>query len=187
MRNRLFAGLLGIGTSALLLGCGTEPADTGSSQSESAEAAHDHSAPGPHGGDMIVLGEEEYHAELTHDEATHTVAVYLLDSTGKEPVSSEQGSITLQVFKDGDFVDYALKATGDDGAFSTTDEQLCDLLLHSEEVKGRLHATIAGKEYVGTIELAAHDHAEHDQGTEHTEHDDHDHEGQEDAGHDTPQ
>ena len=192
MRNRWFAGLLGIGTSALLLGCGTGPADTGSSQSEPAEAAHDHSAQGPHGGDVIVLGEEEYHAELTHDEATHTVAVYLLDSTGKEPVSSEQGSITLQVFKDGDFVDYALKATGDDGAFSATDEQLCDLLLHAEEVKGRLHATIAGKEYVGTIEHAAHDHgdddhADDDHGTEHTEDDGHDHGTQEADGHDTPQ
>lgn len=186
-----------MGTCALLLGCGTGPADTGGSRSGSADTAqdhateHDHSAQGPHGGHMIVLGEEEYHAELTHDEATHTVAIHLLDSTGKEPVSSEQGSITLQVFKDGEFADYPLQAAGDDGAFSTIDEQLCDLLLHAEEIKGRLRATIAGTEYVGTIEYAAHDHADddhedHDNGTEQTEHDDHDHGVQEDDGHDTP-
>jgi hypothetical protein len=188
MRNRWFAGFLGMGTCALLLGCGAGPADTDGSQSGSAEAAHDHatehdhSAQGPHGGHVIVLGEEEYHAELTHDEATHTVTIYLLDSTGKKPVSSEQGSITVHVFKDGEFADYPLEATGDDGAFSTIDEQLCDLLLHAEEVKGRLHVTIAGKEYVGTIEHAAHDHDDHadhdhDHGTEHAEHDDHDHGG----------
>ena len=210
MRNLWLTGLLGMGTCALLLGCGTGPADTGS-QGGSTDTAHDHatehdhSAEGPHGGHMIVLGEEEYHAELAHDEAAHTVTVYLLDSTGKKPVASEQGAIRLQVFKDGEFADYSLAATGDDGAFSTADEQLCDLLLHAEAVKGRLHATIAGKEYVGTIEHTAHDHeghdhadddhtdhdhadedhADHDHGTEHAEHDDHDHGMQEDGGHDT--
>ncbi len=207
MRNHWFAGLLGLGTCALLLGCGAKPADSGGDQGGATPAAHDHAADhghdhaaeGPHGGHLIVLGEEEYHAELTHDEATHTVAVYLLDSSGKEPVSSEQEALTLQVFEGGDFVDYAIKATGDDGAFSTTDEKLCDLLLHAEVVKGRIHATIGGKEYVGTIEHAAHahdhagpaeheghDHADHDHETGHADEAEHSHGDSEPHSHDAP-
>jgi hypothetical protein len=163
----------------LLLGCGTGPAET-SRTSESAQdhaTEHDHAAEGPHGGHLIVLGEEEYHAELTHDEASQTVAIYLLDAAAKEALSSGPAEITLQIFKDGDFTDYALKASGDDGMFVVVDEPLCAFLLHTEEVKGRIRATIAGKEYVGIIEHAAHDHAGHDEelGREDTDHEGHDH------------
>jgi hypothetical protein len=180
MSTRWFVGLLAVGTCLTLLGCGASPAGSVDSQIGPAQVlddhadAHDHDAPGPHGGHLIVLGEEEFHAELTHDEASHTVSIYLLDSTGKEPVSSEQESITLQVFKDGDFIEYVLKATGNDGVFSAVDEQLRHLLLH--DVKGRLHATIAGKEYVGMVELASHEHAEHSH-----EHSGHGHERESEA------
>ncbi len=180
MPFRFLVGLVGLGTCMLLLGCGVEPADTSSSNNTPSDAAHDHdhTALGPHGGDLIVLGEEEYHAELTHDEASHTVAVYLLDAAAKEVVSSGPAEITLQIFEDGDFADHALRASGDDGTFAVVDESLCDILLHSEDVKGRVHATIAGKEYVGIIEHAAHDHDGHDQ---EGDGDGHDHEGD---GHD---
>ncbi len=201
MRNHWFAGLLGLGTCALLLGCGAKPADSGGDQGGATPAAHDHAADhghdhaaeGPHGGHVIVLGEEEYRAELTHDEATHTVAVYLLDSSVKEPVASDQEAITLQIFEGGDFVDHALKPTDENGAFSTTDEKLCDLLLHSEEFKARLHATIAGKEYVGTVELTAHahahaghDHAAHDHGTGQADEAEHSHKDSKPHSHDAP-
>ncbi|MDA1165948.1 MAG: hypothetical protein O3B13_22860 [Planctomycetota bacterium] len=38
------------------------------SPDESAHAAHAHPSEGPHGGDLIELGNEEYHAELVHPE-----------------------------------------------------------------------------------------------------------------------
>lgn len=128
--------------------------------------AHDHASEGPHGGDLIVLGDEEYHAELLHDEATHTVAVHLLDAAGKEPVSSSQATITLQLFQNGQFVDHTLKAkdAGPAGAseYVLTDERVADTLLHGENVQGRLRVTIDGKEYIGTIKHEAHDHEGHD-------------------------
>lgn len=187
---RLATGLLGVGTCMLLLGCGG-PTDTSHSTSESPTpvddhaAAHDHATLGPHGGHVIVLGEEEYHAELTHDEASHTVAVYLLDSTAKEAVSGGPSEVTLQVFKDGEFADHVLKSSDEEGMFAVVDEALCDFLLHSEEVKGRIHAEIAGKQFVGMVEVTAHDHAGHDHESEESEHAhgaedaDHDHDGDE--------
>jgi hypothetical protein len=197
---RLATGLLGVGTCMLLLGCGGGPSDTSHSTSESPApvdnhaAAHNHAALGPHGGHVIMLGEEEYHAELTHDEASHTVAVYLLDSAAKETLPNGPAEITLQVFKGGDFADHILKSSDEAGMFAVSDEALCDFLLHEAEVKGRIRAEIDGKQYVGVVEHTAHAHEGHDHGSEESGHDHdghghdsegagHDH-GPEDAGHD---
>ena len=60
--------------------------------------------------------------------------------------------------------------------YALVDEPLCHLLLHAE-LKGRVHAAIAGEEYVGIIELTAHDHDAHDE-------DAHDHDGDDHDGHD---
>jgi hypothetical protein len=132
-----------------------------------AEAEHAHPTEGPHGGHLIELGDEQFHAELLHDEATHTVTVHILDASGKKPVAIEQDALSLQIFQDGKFVNYVLKPAGEPGAggasqFAITSEPLTDLLLHEENVQGRLRATIDGNEYTGIVEHAAHDHAGHD-------------------------
>lgn len=145
-----------------------EPAESAGHEGHdhAAEAEHEHPTEGPHGGHLIELGEEEYHAELTHDEATHTVTVYLLDAAGKVAVPIEQDSLTLQLFQDGQFVDYELKPSGETspaGAseFSIQNEPATDALLHAEQLRGRLRVTIGGKQYNAIIEHAAHDHAGH--------------------------
>jgi hypothetical protein len=180
--------------SVFLLGCGSgsdsDSSDTGTTEitgsppplvsgagSENGDdAGHAHPTEGPHGGHLIELGDEEYHAELLHDEATHTVSIHMLDATGKEEITIDLPEITMQLFQDGQFVKYALKAVpGEGGAagaseFAIVDEKLCDALLHGEEVSGRLQVTIGGKAYTGNIEHHAHDHEGHDD-------DGHDHEG----------
>ena len=142
---------------ALLVGCGGEAGTAGHGHA----ADHDHAALGPHGGHLIVLGEKEYHAELIHEETTHTVAVYLLDGDVKAIVSGGPPKITLQIFQDGDFVDHVLVAVEEEGKYSVTDEPLCDFLMHSQEVKGRVRVAIADKEFVGILEHVAHDHSGH--------------------------
>jgi len=183
MLRVLATGLLGLGVCALVLACGGCSSDTSTSVSKSDasvhnhEEGHDHDASGPHGGHLIVLGEEEYHAELTHDEASHTVAIYLLDAAAKEVVPSGPSEIILQVFKDGEFADHVMKPSDEEGMFSVVDEPLCDFLLHSAEVKGRIRAEIGGKSYVGILEHAAHAHAGHEGHDHGTEESGHDHEG----------
>ncbi len=136
---------------------------------------HEHPTEGPHGGHLIELGNEEYHAELLHDESSHTVTIHLLDKTGKEPVAIAQTEIALQLFQDGQYVKYTLKAVAGPGnpsgtaaQFQLVDATLCDALCNEEGLRGRLQVTIDGKPYTGTIEHSGH--ADHD-------HEGHDHEG----------
>ena len=170
-----------------LLGCGTDSTTYEPFQEPVAEKshdqtnqdAHDHSAQGPHGGHMIELGNEAYHAEMTHDEQTHTVTVHLFDATATKPAVADQSTLVLQLFQDGKFADYTLKATGEASQFSLVDKQLCDTLLHAKEVRGRLNVTIADTPYTGMIEHHAHDHEAHDdEGHDHEDHEGHDDEGE---------
>jgi len=131
-------------------------------------AAHEHPTEGPHGGHLIELGDEEYHAELLHDEGTHTVTVYLLDASGKQPVAVPESEINVQWFRDGRFEEYALKAVSesDDAAgtasrFEIVDAGLCDALCHEDGTQGRLRVTVDGKPYTGTIEALGHEHHDH--------------------------
>lgn len=136
------------------------------------EAGQGHPTEGPHGGHLIELGNEEYHAELLHDEKTHTVTIHLLDGPAKQTVAVPLAEITLQLFRDGQFVKYALKSVpgpGDpEGAasrFEIVDAALCDALCHDDETRGRLQVTIDDKPYTGTIEHDSHeghDHEGHD-------------------------
>ena len=57
---------------------------------------HSHAAHGPHGGHIIELGQEEYHAEWTHDEEGK-VTIYLLDSEMKKDVPIAADHVTIDV------------------------------------------------------------------------------------------
>ena len=131
--------------------------------------AHAHPTEGPHGGTLIELGNEEYHAELVHEEAGEGVTVYVLDGAAAKQVPIAATEITINVTHDGVPRQFALAASADDGdpagkssRFVSEDE---DLGGHLDEEGGtaRLVLTIAGKSYRGKID---HDH-DHD----------HDHEG----------
>ena len=155
-------------------GCGSESSETPPGQppetpsSAAPGPGHVHPSEGPHGGNLIELGNEEYHAELLHDEQTHTVTVHLLDAAGKQPVSVSQPEIIMQLFQDGRFVSYTMKAvreqgdaTGAASEFQIVDEALCDALAHGHEIQGRLQVTVNETQYTGTIELSGHEHEGH--------------------------
>jgi len=199
MLDRLFITLMGLGVCMVLSGCGPQ-ADHDADHDHGAAGEHDHdhagaegnvgehghepAEEGPHGGHLIELGEGEHHAELAHDEATHTVTVHLLDADGRTPVEADGPKITLQIFRQGQFVDYTLTAAEGEGAstFSLVDEELCDTLLHADEIRGRLRVNIDGQEHTGMIDHHAHDHEGHDH--EGHDHEEHHHEGHDHSDHD---
>ena len=124
--------------------------------------AHAHASEGPHRGTLIELGREEYHAELVHDPATHTVTVYLLDSAAKDAVSVEARQLTLNLLVAGKPKQYQLlaqpQATDPEGgcsAFSVASESICQAI-DAKGTTGRLNVEIAGKIFSGRV--AAHTH-----------------------------
>jgi len=128
---------------------------------------HDHAAQGPHGGHIVELGQEEYHAEWTHDDESGKVTVYILDGEMKNEVKIESTEITINT-KIGDAEkDYTLAAedAGESdppqaAKFSVEDKSLVVALeaAGKEGTSARLKVTIKGKEFTSPITHEAHDH-----------------------------
>ncbi len=113
------------------------------------------------------MGAKEYQAELMHDDKSGKVTIHLLDGAAKKPVTIAGPTITLQLFSEGKFVGYDLKAVpSEEGAknasqFEIVDAALSKTLGGKEPVRGRLQLTIEGKQYSADIEHEAHDHHHH--------------------------
>src|SRR5689334_17022183 len=96
---------------------------------------HDHGATGPHDGHILEFGTEDHHAELTHDDATHKIGVYILGSDAKTLTPIKASSAMINVAIDGKPTQYELKATpaageseGMTSYFEIENELLCNLI-----------------------------------------------------------
>jgi hypothetical protein len=141
-----------------LLGCGQTAAPPANSAAAGPQAVHAHAEHGPHDGQLIELGEDEYHAELVHDDATDTVTIYLLDRAAKMPVPVEAAELPLNLVVGGSPAQFALTAArlpgepaGQSSCFKLMDKKLCEAL-DDKATKGRLNVTIGSKPYTGNIE-----------------------------------
>ncbi len=128
--------------------------------------AHAHPSEGPHHGDLIELGNEDYHAELVHGDGGE-VTIYVLDSAAKVAVPIEATEVTINLTHEGEAEQFKLLAapdTGDDAGkssrFTLKDEHLAEDL-DAKGTVAKLVLTINGTQFTGKIEHA-HDHAEHD-------------------------
>lgn len=125
-------------------------------------AGHSHPSEGPHHGDLIELGNEEFHAEMVHDEKS--VTIYLLDAAAKVAVPIEASDLVINLTHDGNPEQFTLSASPDTGdptgkssRFVSTDAELASHM-EGEWAGGTLRVTINGKPYRGEIK---HDH-DHD-------------------------
>ncbi len=175
---------LSVVASIVLVGCGSSTeapktsaqADHHDEHSHAHGDEHGHAEEGPHHGSLIELGNEEYHAELVHDDASGTVTIYLLDSSAKAAVPIDATEIRVNLSHDGEAEQFTLAASpqssdpsGKASRFVSTESELAEDLDH-EGVEAKLVVTVGKKQYRGTID---HDH----------DHEGHDHEGHTD-GHD---
>lgn len=142
------------------------PGCSGSASKPSAPAAgaaaeeHGHATKGPHGGDLIELGNEEYHAEMVHDEQAKTVTVYILDSAAKASVAIEAVDISINLKHEGRAEQFKLAAAADQGdaqgkssRFVSSDAELVGDL-DREGAEAQIAMTINGKPYRGAVEHA---------------------------------
>ena len=125
---------------------------------------HAHPTEGPHGGTLVELGQEDYHAELVHDEAADTVTVYLLDGAAKKPVAINAKQLTLNLLVGGKPQQFPLTAeplatdpTGNCSAFGSSSAAI-GKALHAKGTTGRLNVPVAGKVFVGKLSAHTHPH-----------------------------
>ena len=166
----------------LVAGCS---ADTGAEVADAppADHGHDHadahSHEGPHGGTLIDLGNDAYHAELLRDAGAGQIRVFLLDAKAAQAAPIEAASLTINLRHHDEAKQFqiAAKALADDpdgkaSCFVSNEEELLHALDH-DHAQGSLVAMIEGKQYRGAIGHA-HDDAKnhaHD-ATENQPHDD---------------
>ena len=147
-----------------LAGCTSQPANP---PKDSGAAHHDHPSEGPHHGHLIELGNEKHHAELTHDDKTHTITIYLLGPDAKTPSFSSDAEISLNLVVDGKPQQAKLTAAPQEGEtaekcsrYTLVDEKILEAL-ENPKTTGRVNVTIEGESYTGEVSLGEHGH-DHD-------------------------
>lgn len=137
---------------------------------------HGHGHEGPHGGEIVELGGDEYHAEIVHGEGAN-VTVYVLDGAGRNAVPIDAAEIRINLVHDEQPEQFTLTAAPLDGEpegkssrFQVSDEHLAEDL-EVDGIVARLSLKIDGQQYTGKIEHD-HDHAGHAEGEHDHDHDD---------------
>jgi hypothetical protein len=148
----------------LLAGCGGGETEEfkplpGNQPEVPAAPAHVH---GPHGGHLIELGNEEYHAELVFDAKSRKTTIYILDGAAKGPHPIDATEIELHLEADGGEVELMLQAApeaadgeGKSSRFELAADQLPESIKDEEDFAGHLLLEIDGKSFSGDIK---HDH-----------------------------
>lgn len=149
-----------------LAGCGGEQGgefrtfDPNKDKAPDAEHGHAHEH-GPHDGELVELGEEEYHAEFVFDHDHAKISLYLLGADAKTPVPIDAKEIALDASGMKGPKTYALAAVPLDGEaegkssrFESAEEELVDLFSHDAKTVGKFKVTIEGKEFSGEVRNA---------------------------------
>jgi len=149
------------------VGCSGKPADK-----PAAKGGHDHDhahghESGPHKGSLVVLGDEEYHAEVVHNDETHEVTIYLLDGKVEKAVPVELTELAIRGKVGTETKEFKLPAAplegetgGKTSRFSLKDEKLAEAV----DTKGstfNFNLKIGTKPYSATFKGGdEHDHAD---------------------------
>lgn len=147
----------------MIVGC-NDSSDTSSQQPTTPadpHAGHDHSSLGPHGGHVLELGEEDYHAEWRFNDNNGKVTVYLLDAEAKKAVTTTATTISIQITFNDTTNDYELSAikqsdedpptTSEFESFDPQPQMIELLKAVGHGVDATLKVVIGDKEYSGAF------------------------------------
>jgi hypothetical protein len=131
-------------------------------------AAHEHGEYGPHGGHLVELGEEEYHAEVVLNPKTKDVTVYILGSDPQKPAPIDAKEVRLELTIDGKTGPHVARPSpqkedhpGESSRFVLANDPDIKAKIDDEhELVGHVNVTVKGKSYSGEIE---HEHGGHDE------------------------
>ncbi|HEV3203594.1 MAG TPA: hypothetical protein VGY77_04390 [Gemmataceae bacterium] len=135
--------IVGIMIAFLVTGCGE------GGRRKGRRRAHAHPTSGPHDGILLEWGDEEYHVELTIDNAKKEATVYILDDTAKKAEPIEAETITLIVTSEKPPVEIQLKPDPqeDDPKGKASRFTGSHAVLGNEDLKGAISGKVAGKAY----------------------------------------
>ncbi|MFG0336278.1 MAG: hypothetical protein ACF8TS_23210 [Maioricimonas sp. JB049] len=124
---------------------------------------HAHPSVGPHHGDLVELGNEEYHGEVLHDD-DGLVTIYILGGDAKTIVPIDTAELTINVSHDGKPEQFTLvEAPAPDdpeGKSSRFVINSPDLVQHLENgTKAKMTVMIEGRSYTGAVVHSHHGHA----------------------------
>jgi hypothetical protein len=151
---------------------------------------HDHEhAAGPHGGDILELG--EYHGELVHNHDDGSVTVYILDGAATANVPVDAKEAVINITREGLAKQFNLAASPEQGEpagwsskFVSSEAELAEEL-DKDGVAAVFAVSINGEPHRAMIEHKHdhdHDHA-HGHGHEHGAEEADDHAGEENHDH----
>lgn len=125
---------------------------------------HVHYGAGPHGGSIIELGGQDYHAELVIDHDSHTIKVYLLSADAKTPLMTNANRVTLSTDSRTDLVLLAPKTnnttTDSHSSFELSDVNLFHSIVDQGYLHGDLSVQIHDKPFVSHLDIHL-EHGEH--------------------------
>ena len=163
----------GVAVGMFCAGCGQPGGDyktakqINQTQQGTGHAGHDHGhEAGPHGGSIVELGDEEYHAEVVVDGKSHAMTVYVLGKDAKTATPVAAAEVTVVVGEK----QLVLKAVPQDGEsagksskFELVDADSVDAIAKDGFLHANLRAEIDGKQYHGEIDY-------HFDGSSHDDH-----------------
>ena len=169
---RRFSSLAAVtmGLIAGAVGCGGNSSDYKKTvdlkKAPAVHAEHDHGAPGPHGGSLVELGDEQFHAEVVLDHDTHTLRVFLLGPDAKTAATTGAKELTLT--PEGKTA-LTLKAAPQEGdaegnasQFELVDEAAVHEFLDAKMIHAELAVTIGETPFSGHVDYHLDDiHHEH--------------------------
>lgn len=186
MRTKLgmFAALVALFMFAAS-GCEQKKSDVAKKPSATDEHEHHH---GPNAGELIELGDEEYHAELLQTPEGEVVTVFVLDKEAKNAVPTATDAVLIRMTLTDAPVEFRLtpnpkegEPAGSSSRFESKEKELRDALAHPT-AKRELEVKIGDKTYKGDFvyyEPHGHGHDHEGEG----KHDDHKHDDHKEGAH----
>lgn len=170
MRRISLVAMLAMGLLGGAVGCDGGKSDYKKADDlKKAPAVHDdhgHGEKGPHGGSIVELGEEEFHAEIVLDHDAHILRVFVLGKDAKtaEPIAATEITVAVEG-KDAVTLKAAPQEGDGDGKasrFELIDEKLVHDILDAKFLHGKVQLTIGDKPFSGKIDMHLDDvHHEH--------------------------
>jgi len=107
------------------------------------QGGHTHYGAGPHGGSIIELGGDDFHAELVLDHAAHALRIFLLTSDAKTPLPTKGQEVTLTMDKNQKLSLKAVPLDGEEAGMSSRFELVDEEFIHKLVESGFLHGDLA--------------------------------------------